>query len=214
MSKKKDKKPNEEVRDEKDYYKLNTDAVDRLVNANSGNVPKVSDEEIRKYTGKRRFNIPTIVKVLFTKFWFKGAACFFFFWGLGTYLDSIDLFFVFAVAIGMMTDLLENNLLRFFEKEAGEFDKYIMFPKKGMLSFFLNIPYAFIVLLAVRTIYNLINIAAMTVTGNTEEIFLGVEPLLFGLFYLLADMVLILMRNTFKSIIKDAVDKQKTGAKK
>ncbi len=214
MSKKPQKKPNEEVRDEKDYYKLNTDAVDRLVNANSDNVPKVSDEEIRKYTGKRRFNIPTIVKVLFTKFWFKGAACFFFFWGLSTYLDSIDLFFVFAVAIGMMTDLLENNLLRFFEKEAGEFDKYIMFPKKGMLSFFLNIPYAFIVLLAVRTIYNLINIAAMTVTGNTEEIFLGVEPLLFGLFYLLADMVLILMRNTIKSIIKDAVDKQKTGAEK
>ena len=84
-----------------------------------------------------------------------------------------------------------------------------MFPKKGLPSLFLNIIYAFIVFAFVRQIYNLINIAAMSVTGKTDELFLGVEPLLFGLFYLIVDMLFITVRNTFKKIIKDAVDKQK-----
>ncbi len=213
MARNKDNKTNEKPLDEQEYYKLNTDAVDRLVNADISNVPDVSDEEIRKYTGKRKLRIPVLVKILFTKFWFKGAACFFFFWGLGTYLSSLELIFVFAFALGVVTDLLENNLLRFFEKEAGEYDRYIMFPKKGLSSLFFNIMYAFIVFFVVRYIYNLINVTAMTITGNTDEIFLGVEPILFGLFYLLVDMLFVTMRNTFKKIIKDAVDRQK-GAKK
>ncbi len=213
MSQKKEKPAAPQKNEEQDYYKLNVDAVDRLVNADEKTAPHVSDEEIRKYTGKKKHHIPKLVKILFIKFWFKGAACFFFFWGLGTYLESIDLIFVFAVALGILTDILENNFFRFLEKESGEYDRFMMFPKKGIPSFFLNIIYAFIVLTFVRQIYNLINIAAMKATGNTEEIFLGVEPILFGLFYLLVDMILITMRNTFKKIIKDAVDKQKRSNK-
>ncbi len=213
MSKQKDRKTKEEKDSGIDYYKLNTDAVDRLIHADETTAPEVSEEEIRKYTGKKKFHIPDVVKILFIKFWFKGAACFFFFWGLGTYLNSIDLIFVFAVALGILTDLLENNFLRFLEKQSGDFNRYIMFPKKGLPSFFFNIVYAFIVLTFVRQIYNLINIAAMSVTGNTEELFLGVEPILFGLFYLLVDMLFLTMKNTFKKIVSDAVDKQKRSKK-
>ncbi len=209
MGKKQSVTPKEKEKKVEDYYKLNTGAVDRLVNANASTAPEVSDEEIRKYTGKKKFHIPGLVKVLFTKFWFKGAACFFIFWGLGTYLDSLDLIFVFAFALGVITDLLENNFLRFFDRDIKDLDRYIMFPKKGLPSLFLNIIYAFIVFAFVRQIYNLINIAAMSVTGKTDELFLGVEPLLFGLFYLIVDMLFITVRNTFKKIIKDAVDKQK-----
>ncbi|MBQ7636701.1 MAG: hypothetical protein IJS80_05275 [Lachnospiraceae bacterium] len=209
MGKKQSVTPKEKEKKVEDYYKLNTGAVDRLVNANASTAPEVSDEEIRKYTGKKKFHIPGLVKVLFTKFWFKGAACFFIFWGLGTYLDSLDLIFVFAFALGVITDLLENNFLRFFDRDIKDLDCYIMFPKKGLPSLFLNIIYAFIVFAFVRQIYNLINIAAMSVTGKTDELFLGVEPLLFGLFYLIVDMLFITVRNTFKKIIKDAVDKQK-----
>ena len=188
--------------------KLNKDAVERLVSANEENSPVVSDEEIRKYSGTKKFRIPTVFKILFTKFWFKGAMCFFFFWGLGTYLENLDLLFVFAFATGMVTDLLENNVFRFFEKEKGEFDKWMMFPKKGVLSMFGNVIYAFLVLACVMYLYNLINIAYGTLTG-TDTLVLGVEPILFGLFYLGFDMVFITIKNTFKKIVKEAKEKNK-----
>ncbi|MCR5584417.1 MAG: hypothetical protein K6F63_03150 [Lachnospiraceae bacterium] len=213
MPKKPDKLNTEKGKDTSEYYKLNKDAVDRLVNANASNAPEVSEEEIRKYTGKKKFRIPPLVKILFTKFWFKGAACFFIFWGLGTYLNSIDLIFVFAFALGVITDLLENNFLRFFERDTDNLNNYIMFPKKGLPSLFFNIAYAFVVFTVVRQIYNIINITAMSITGKTDELFLGVEPILFGLFYLLVDGLFLLIRNTFKKIVKDALDKQKKESK-
>ena len=210
----KNKKINEEKeKDTSEYYKLNKDAVDRLVNANAANAPDVSDEEIRKYTGKKKFRIPAIVKILFTKFWFKGAACFFIFWGLGTYLNSVDLIFVFAFALGLITDLLENNFLRFFERDIHNLNDHIMFPRKGLPSLFFNVAYAFVVFTVVRQIYNIINIAAMSITKKTDELFLGVEPILFGLFYLLTYELFILIRNTSKKIVKDALDKQKKESK-
>ena len=55
-----------------DFYDLKTEAVDKLVNASKDSVPKVSDEEIAKVSGKKKFRIPNIVKVMFIKFWFHG----------------------------------------------------------------------------------------------------------------------------------------------
>ncbi|MCR5154297.1 MAG: hypothetical protein K6B75_05565 [Lachnospiraceae bacterium] len=216
MSKKSDKKnaAKEEVRDNSSYYTLNTDAVDRLVNADVANSPKVTDEEIRKYTGKGKFRIPTVLKILFTKFWFKGAACFFFYWGLGPYIQSYDLLFVFGFAIGVITDLLENNVFRFFEKEKGDHDKWMMFPRKKFVSLFANIIYAFFVLICVMYLYNLINVTAMSITKNTDKLFLGVEPLLFGLFYLGFDMLFITVKHTFQKIVKDAKEQNKSNRSK
>ncbi len=44
------KRKNKEIpQAEKDYYKLKTDAVDRLAEANKGNARKVSDQELNQY---------------------------------------------------------------------------------------------------------------------------------------------------------------------
>ena len=49
--------------------------------------------------------------------------------------------------------------------------------------------------------------------GHTEEeSMLGVEPILFGLFYLGFDMLLVFMRNTIKKIFRDA-EKKAIGGK-
>ena len=75
MAKEKDKTV---TQSEKDYYKLNTDAADRLAKAHKGTARKVSDEEINKYRSSKLGSLPVWVKALFIKFWFAGAACFFF----------------------------------------------------------------------------------------------------------------------------------------
>ncbi|MBQ4226453.1 MAG: hypothetical protein II664_09075, partial [Oscillospiraceae bacterium] len=75
-----EKKQKKEDRSAAGYYDLKTDAVDRLVDAK--NAPEVSDAEIRKYTNKNQFRLPAWLKIVLVKFWFAGAVCYFFLWGL------------------------------------------------------------------------------------------------------------------------------------
>ena len=125
------------------YYDLKTKAVDDLVNADESNSPQVTDEELERYGGRKKRGLPNWLKVCFIKFWFPASVCYFFFWGLSGYVaDMLDLMFVTAVVLGMVTDLLTNNVLRFFAQTEGENDRWMMFPKKRFITFFLNIFYS------------------------------------------------------------------------
>ncbi len=178
-----------------EYYKLNTRAVEDLVTADESNSPQVSEEELRAYRSGPRRRIPGWAKILFVKFWFAAATCFFFIWGLGGYLaDLLDLLFVTGMALGIVTDLLTNPVLRFCERTSGDNARWMMIPKKGYISFPLNVLYAYVVLFMVFMLYNGINLACLWITGKENVIFLGVEPVLFGLFYLGFDLLFIQMK--------------------
>ena len=208
------KKKKEEVKipqgTTENYYELKTDAVDRLVNADKKVYPKTNVDPGKQYRSGFLDKIPSWILALFMKFWFNGAVCFFIFWGLGLYVkDMLDMIVIMAVVLGVITDVLVNNAFRFFETYKGQNSKWMMFPQKKYWTFLANIPYAFVVLFGVIWIYQFINTAANVVNGTSDVIYLGVEPLLFGIFYMAVDMLLITMKNTFVRIIKDA--KQKNG---
>ena len=50
----------------------------------------------------------------------------------------LDTLFVTGIAMGVVTDILTNNAIRFFEATPGSNDRYIMVTKRGYLSFFLS----------------------------------------------------------------------------
>ena len=179
----------EQLREISDYYKLNTKSVDDLVSANAENSPEVSKEELEKYRSKSGLHLPRWLKVVLLKAWFAGAACFFIFWGLGIYL----------------TNLLVNNVLRFLATVPGENDSWMMFPKKGMGAFFLNILYAFVLLFCVYAFYQVINTVIVSVTGRTDTVPLGVEPVLFSLFYMGFDLLFVGMKHLGRRILADAM---------
>ena len=186
-------------------YELKSDAVDKLLKAEKGDVPEFSEEELRKYKTGGKFKIPNVVKVLFLKAWFAGAVCYFILWGLGFYINSlIDMLFVLGVVLGMATDLLTNNVLRFIESTPGENDKWLMFPKKGMVSFFLNMVYAIVLIICVYFLYGVINRTLIAVMGNPEQVPLGVEPVMFGIFTMGFDVLFIKCKDLMNQIIKDA----------
>lgn len=186
-------------------YNLKSEAVEELLDAQKGEAPEYSEEELAKYRSGGKFRIPELVKVLFLKAWFAGAVCYFILWGLGTYIYSlIDMLFILGVVMGMATDLLTNNVIRFIEKTPGANDRWLMIPRKGMASFFLNIVYALVLLICVYGLYTGINGVYAAVTGNTEVVLLGVEPVLFGLFCMGFDMLFILIKRTIGSIFADA----------
>ena len=195
-------------------YDLKTDAVDRLVNAEKKTYPKltIENDPRRKYKNSFIDRIPSWVKALFIKFWFNGAVCFFIFWGLGIAIPNMEnMILVLALVLGMVTDVLVNNIFRFFATVEGANDKWMMFPKKRYLNFFLNIIYAFGILLSVIWLYNVINVVINTIAGTELVVYLGVEPLLFGIFYMAVDLLFIFMKNTVKKIFDDA--KNKNGVK-
>ena len=207
MSKKKHKAQQQENagRSAADYYKLKTDAVERL--ADASNAPEVSEAEIRKYTSKKKFHIPAWLKIVLVKFWFAGAVCYFFLWGLGMYIHGIELMVVLAIGLGTVTDLMTNRVLRRFEPTPGAYDKWMMVTVRKFWSIFVNVIYSGAVLYCVFRTYYVIN-AMLGVDPNVshteEEAMLGVEPILFGLLYLGFDMLLILVKNTLRKIFRDA----------
>ena len=189
------------------YYQLHTQAVEDLVNATTENTPKYSKEELEKYrSGKTsRFRLPEWLKVVLIKFWFYGAICFFVFWGLGLYVaDQLDLYFVAAVIMGMVTDLLIKHFLRFTEKLPGGSGRWMMVTRDGATGFFLNLLYAVPILFVVVTLYSLINMGLAAVSTGSEPLFLGVEPFLFGLFATATDQFFIFCKQTLGKIFREA----------
>ena len=194
-----------------DYYKLHTRAVDDLVTADESNSPVVSDEELAKYRSGPKLKFADWAKAILVKMWFAGSVCFFIFWGLGNYISArLDMLAVFGAALGVVTDLLTNNALRFLAKTKGGSDRWMMFPQKKYVTFPLNILYAFVLLACVELFYNLLNAAILALThGAPDTVPLGVEPILFGVFYTGADLLFLLCRRTLRAILSDA--KRKVG---
>ena len=211
MSNKDIKKQNQE-KDESKLHKINTSAVDRLVNADKKTYPKTKSDPGKKYRSKGFLDrIPSPIMALFIKFWFSGAVCFFIYWGLGMYIwDSLDMIVVLGVVMGMVTDVLVNNAFRFFAVTEGENDKWMLFPKRKFWTFFTNIVYAVILVWLVALIYSVTNVLLNMVNGTDGQIFLGVEPVLFGILYVAVDMLFIGIKNLFTKIISDAKEKADT----
>lgn len=192
------------------YYDLKLDAVDRLANADKKTYEEAKTDPGKQYRSSAIDKIPSWIKALFIKFWFNGAVCFFIFWGLGLYITNMEnMILVMAVVLGIVTDILVNNVFRFFEKYKGQNDKWMMFPQKKYWTFIVNIIYAFVILIFVIWFYNIVNVAMNSIKGTEGQIYLGVEPILFGLSYMGIDLIFIGIKNVFKSIISDA--RQKNG---
>ena len=192
---------------EKEYknqnYSLKSEVVETLANADKEEVPEYTQEELDQYRSKSLFKTPDALKLILIKVWFAGAVCYFFLWGLGPYLgNSLDMLFVLGIALGMVTDLLTNNVIRFVEKEVGANDKWMMVPGKKTGSMLLNSVYFLFVVVCVYMLYNLINLGINTITGDMDAVPLGVEPILFGVFCTMFDVLFISIKHLVKGLLK------------
>ena len=205
MARKQKNPPRETPKSAADYYKLNLKAVDDLVTADRDNSPKVSEAELRKYRSGPKIRLSESLKALLIKFWFNGATCFFFLWGLGAYLHSwLDQMVVLALALGAVTDLLTNNVFRFYARTPGTNDRWMMFPQRAFYTMPLNLLYAGLLLFLVMTTYNVVNAAIIGITGAKDTLPLGVGPILFGVFTTAWDILLIRIKHTAQSVLSDA----------
>lgn len=204
MSKRKNAKNRKpDVTKETAYYDLKTQAIEDLATADESNSPEVSEEELRAYRSGSGIKVADWVKLCFIKAWFAGAVCFFFLWGLGGYMaDQLDLLFATGLALGVVTEMLTNNVIRFFEKTPGQYSGWMMFPQKGFVTYPLNILYAGVLLALVVGLYTVINMVIVSITGAVDTVPLGVEPILFGVFYLGFDLLLIKIKHLLTGLFR------------
>lgn len=211
MGRKDRKTAPEEQRTAAEYYQLKTKAVEDLVTADKDNSPQVSEAELRKYRSGPKIRLRDWVKAVLIKWWFAGAVCFFFFWGLGMLIPSMEnQLIILGAGLGMVTDLLTNNIFRYYAKRPGANDRWIMVRKKGVPGLALNLVYAFVLLGLVVMTYQIINGIAVSITGAKDTVPVGVEPILFGLLAMGWDMALLGARRVMKRVVDDA-KKQQAG---
>lgn len=216
------------------YYDLKVDKVDELVAALKEEPPADSNDlsmfisdctgvdspENYTRTGKKKQfdpykidflgRIPAWIKAFFVKWWFAGAVCYFIMWGLQNYVsDPLDLIVLTGVILGLVVEILVNPLLRYMERGEREYDNYIMFPFpfKAYWTFFTNVIYYVLVAACVNLCYFGLNELINAVSG-TQGI-TGVEPLLFGTFCVIADMVFIGIKDLAVYLVKRS-KKEKT----
>lgn len=193
-----------------DLYKLKTKAVDDLVTADESNSPKVSKQEIARYGGRKRGGMPHWLKVGLIKWWFPGAVFFFIIMGIpGMTADLLGMTAILGIVMGMVSDLLTDNMIRFVSPTEGEYDVFLMFSKKSFITFFLNIIYA--IILCTVVFYGLYQAVNLVVDLSTEDRTLLVDlimgPVGFGFFYMISDMLLVGVKYLIKKLIRGSQNK-------
>lgn len=208
------------------YYDLRMDKVDELVAAlkDDSEAPAedisfdiydctgVDDPKNKKFGGKQKQfdpyktdflgRVPTWIKALFVKFWFAGAVCFFIMWGIG--IDDLDAVVLMGFVMGIVVDVLVNPLFRYMESDRKEYNSYMMFPFpfKAFWTFFTNIVYYIGVLLLVMLCYTGLEELINIIKGTQGMYYVGVEPLLFGVFCVIVDMIFIGVKNGLVRLFK------------
>ncbi|MBR3494078.1 MAG: hypothetical protein IKH38_01495 [Clostridia bacterium] len=190
------------------YYGLKRQAVEDLVTADPSNSPPVSPAERRKYrTGGKGIHLADGLKIFLIKGWFAGVVCYFFIWGLSAMVpDQWDLMLITAIALGLVTDLLQNPILRYYAKTPGANNRWMMFPKKGFVSMPLNLLYSAWLVFCTAAAYAALNNLLVQSTGHADA-GLGIGPVLFGALTAGWDLLFL----TFKKIVADARAKVEGG---
>ena len=199
----------EDSRTTAEYYKLHTQAVRDLAEADENNSPEIPQEELDKYRSGPKIRLKNWAKAILIKIWFAGSVCFFIFWGLSSYVaDRLDLLLIFGIVLGIVTDLLTNNILRTYAETPGANDRWMMFPQKRFYTFFLNILYAMLLLYCTDMFYTLVNLTLSAASGGSR-LTLGVGPILFGVVYTAFDLLFITIKRTLRQIVTDAMNNAK-----
>ena len=196
----------EQEKDPSEYYRLKRQAVEDLVSANEENSPPVSARELRKYHARPGKRVADWVKAVFLKFWMGGILCYFLIWGLsGFILNQWDHIFILGIAMGLLTNLITNNIYRFLAKTPGDYDRWMMFPGKQLYFLPLDILYGLLLIFCTVLTYNGINVLAAGKDAAAPAV--GVEPLLFGALTALWDLLFLGCKSLFRRVLRDAKEK-------
>lgn len=164
-------------------------------------------KEFNPYKLDKLSRVPTWIKAVFIKWWFAGLVFYLIGIGLGSVITNDEnRMLLSGVILGIVVDVLVNPVLMYFRSTEDEYDGYIMFPFpfKKYWTFLTNIVYYIVVVICVLYMYRGFNelISLIAGTSGQQYIYVGVEPLLFGVFAVIADMAFIGIKDLIVYLVK------------
>ncbi len=168
---------------------------------------KSKDKQFNPYKLDRLSRIPTWIKAFIIKFWFAGLVCYLIGMGLGSIITNDENRIILTgIVLGIVVDVLANPAMRYFQSADREYDAYMMFPFPftKFWTFFANVAYYVVVAFAVNYAYAGLNMLIDVINGTvgSNNINVGVEPLLYGVFCLLIDMAFIGIKDLIVYLVR------------
>jgi hypothetical protein len=162
-----------------------------------------NDNKVNPYKISWIDKIPYRFKAYFLKFWFAGAVYYFAGWGIySEQFDVIDEIVILGLVLGVVIDLLVNNILRFMETDKDKADRFILIRKKKFYTIFINVIYAILVTALISYTYHFINLAIIKLFKQPDKIYVGGEPFGFGLLFLAYDYLILALVNFLRKLHK------------
>lgn len=142
---------------------------------------------------------PLWLKVLMAKFWIAGAAFYFVGFGMPQISQGvIDKIFTLGLILGPVNALIMYPLVYYLCRTEDLADKYVFIKNKSAIRILLHVLYNWLLIIIIAYTYQLINFVINAVMHYEKGVIkFGVEPIFFGLFYLLFDFLLIKVRHMF-----------------
>lgn len=141
--------------------------------------------------------IPGWVKVTFLKWWVAGAVYYFVGFGLLFTLTSfIDSVIYLGLLLGIVSEYIVNPVIRWMQKSLPNYEDHIIVLERGVKGLLLNILFGFLFSIIIAMTYVGINSLAIAIFSlEKSRIVLGVEPILYGLFYLAYNILFIKIKH-------------------
>lgn len=157
----------------------------------------MKNNELHPYKTSFFSKIPLKVRIPLIKWWFMGAIYYFVGWGLPQFRSSgIDTIFILGLIIGLVNITVLQYIIKELSVSPDVYNIYLSIRNKSVLRGLISVIYGWIIAALIATTYELLNrlfIIVFSLKENTVSI--GVEPILFGILYVLFDGVWMLIRN-------------------
>ncbi len=169
---------------------------------------ELDQNDIENYKKPNFLNkIPSWLKILFIKYWAAGAA--FYFFGIGSSLlwssdddsnSTLFLYICLVLGYALVSEYIIKQLVRLMRTSRDDTFYYNMINVKGTKSFFLNLGYAFIVVLPCVYVCGFASAKGLiSIWGSDVD---GVDPLVFALVVTFVDFIYLFIKNSIMNYVK------------
>ena len=174
---------------------------------------KVQDENIdineyNPYEVDKLSKIPSVIKIIFLKYWAAAAAVFFmvvsnFIVDFSTFDEAevdnykLDFVVILLIALGLAVLFIAAicPLVKLMNNRRNPTYKYNIFNLGGLWNLLFYLVYMFIVSFIVYMIYAFTFSAGLRLPNLFSEINYGIDPFTYGIFFIIVDGIFVLLKN-------------------
>ncbi len=176
---------------------------------------KDKNNEFNPYASDKLARIPSWIKVLFLKYWVAAAT--FYFFGVANPLiptsgedfnivSTFEPYYLFlSLGLALFTEYITKNFIKFMKNDRDDTTRFNLVNQKGVVSFLLNVVYAFAIMIPMILILVLLashNLVFDTLNGSGNMA--AIEPFTAGFVYIALDAIAVSIKNLIIYLYKQS----------